>query len=74
MTHKVLIAPDIHCRDFYKPLLDVKDQKIIFLGDYMDPYSSENTSDKQGIANLEEIIDFAKQNDNVILLEGNHKF
>lgn len=72
MTHSVLIAPDIHCRDFYKQLLDVKDQKIIFLGDYMDPYSSENTSDEQGIANLEEIIDFAKQNNNVTLLVGNH--
>ena len=72
MDNKILICPDVHCRSFYKPLLNVKDQKIIFLGDYMDPYSSENTSDEQGIANLEEIIDFAKQNDNVILLAGNH--
>lgn len=74
MNNKILICPDLHCRSFYKPLLDTKDQRIIFLGDYMDPYSNEDTSDEQGIANLEEIIDFAKQNSNVTLLVGNHKF
>ncbi len=70
--NKILICGDIHCRDFYKPILQVKDTPIIFLGDYMDPYSYEGTTDKHGIENFEEIIDFAKSNPNVILLVGNH--
>lgn len=70
--NKVIICPDVHCRSFYKPVLNVKDKPVIFLGDYMDPYRWENTSDEQGIANLEEIIDFARNNYNVALLVGNH--
>ena len=70
--NKIYIVSDVHCRNFYKPILNVKDSKIIFLGDYMDPYFRENTSDEQGITNLEEIFDFARKNPNVILLVGNH--
>jgi len=72
MENKVLVLPDIHCRSFYKPILEVKDTPIVFLGDYMDPYGFEGTKDEDGIANLEEIIDFARNNKNVILLAGNH--
>lgn len=70
--NNIIIVPDVHCRDFYKPVLSVKDRPIIFLGDYMDPYSYEGTNDHDGFANLEEIIDFAKTNPNVTLLCGNH--
>lgn len=38
----------------------------------MDPYYWEGNSDKQGIANLKEILDYAKNNKNVTLLCGNH--
>ena len=64
--------PDVHCRDFYKPVLQIKNTPIVFLGDYMDPYFYEGTTDKRGIENLEEIIDFARNNQNVQLLVGNH--
>lgn len=70
--NKLYICGDIHGRDFYKPLLNVKDFPIIFLGDYLDPYSYEEITDKHAIENFEEIIDFAKSNDNVTLLAGNH--
>lgn len=70
--NKIIIVPDVHCRDFYKPVLSIKDKPIMFLGDYMDPYSYEGTCDENGICNLEEIIDFAKYNPNVALLCGNH--
>ena len=70
--NNILICPDVHCRLFYKPLLNIKDRPIVFLGDYMDPYRYEGTNDKDGIENLEEIIDFAKNNRNVTLLIGNH--
>ena len=69
---KAIIIPDVHCRSFYKPVLNITDKLIVFLGDYMDPYPWEDTSDEQGIANLEEIFDFARKNKNVVLLSGNH--
>lgn len=70
--NEIWICPDVHCRDFYKPLLDIKDSHIIFLGDYMDPYEQDGTNNEEGIANLEEIFDFARWNDKVTLLTGNH--
>lgn len=71
--NSILICGDIHCRDFYKPILNIKDRPIVFLGDYMDPYKFEGTNDMNGIANLEEIFDAARSNDNITLLAGNHK-
>lgn len=38
----------------------------------MDPYRYEGTDDKDGIENLEEIIDHARNNKNITLLVGNH--
>lgn len=73
---KVLVIPDIHGRTFWKEPCSKIDEyeKIIFLGDYLDPYDFENISVEDAIANFEEIIDFAKKNINkVILLLGNHK-
>ena len=70
--NKIYIVGDIHCRDFYKPVLQVKDRPIIFLGDYMDPYHWEGFRDEEGIVKLEEIFDFARNNKNVKLLVGNH--
>ena len=74
IKNSIIIVPDVHCRNFYKPVLQVKNKPIIFLGDYMDPYRYEGTSDENGIANLEEIFDYARNNKNVTLLVGNHKF
>lgn len=72
---KVIICPDIHCRDFYKPVLKIKDESIVFLGDYLDPYPQENFSFKQGLENFKEIIQFKKDNyKRVTLLLGNHCF
>lgn len=71
----ILICPDVHCRNFYKSVLEIKDKYIIFLGDYLDPYPWEGFSFENGLANLEEIINFKKQNpDRVTLLLGNHDF
>ena len=39
----------------------------------MDPYYYEGFHDENGIENLEEIFDFARNNKNVTLLLGNHK-
>ena len=75
---KLLIIPDVHGRTFWKEAIEKhKDEvdKIIFLGDYLDPYPWEGITRKDAIRNLEEIINFKSENkDKVILLLGNHDF
>lgn len=73
--NKILIVPDVHGRDFWKKAYDLIDKvdKVVFLGDYMDPYGYEGITYEQAINNFREIIKFAKVNkDKVVLLLGNH--
>ena len=61
----ILIVPDIHGRKFWKePCSNVdKYEKIIFLGDYLDPYTwREDISKDDAIDNFKEIISFAREN------------
>lgn len=96
---KILIFPDIHGRKFWSnSILSYKLQsqdehlmkfdKIVFLGDYLDPYYGETDpcNDKDNIdepiadepieeliQNLKNIIEFKKEYpDKVVLLLGNH--
>lgn len=77
---KVLVIPDTHVRDFWKEAKTLIDnyEKVIFLGDYVDPYPYEfnMSSDdlrKKTIDDFVEIINFCKDYpDKVILLDGNH--
>lgn len=75
---KILIIPDVHGRTFWKDAVEKhKDEvdKIVFLGDMVDPYPWEGITRKESITNLQEIIDFKRENKNkVILLLGNHDF
>ena len=68
----ILVIPDIHGRNFWKEAVEKsidKVEKIIFLGDYLDPYPWEGITRKEAIANFQEIIDFKKENkDKVVLL------
>jgi hypothetical protein len=70
---EILIVPDIHGRDFWKPALDYNGM-VIFLGDYTDPYPHEGFTQENAYQNLLKIVDFKKQNpERVILLVGNHE-
>ena len=71
---KVLIIPDIHGRTFWKDAVKGReDWKIIFLGDYLDPYQYEGINHKMALDNFKEIINFKKEHPkNVTLLIGNH--
>lgn len=78
---KVLVIPDIHSRRFWKMPLEKyfnKVDKIVFLGDYCDPYDDETTEPiewEQTLNNLLEIIELKKQNpDKIVLLLGNHDY
>lgn len=72
---KILVLPDIHGRQFWKEPCENIDEydKIVFIGDYLDPYDFEHISVKDAIANFDEILEFADKNsDKVDLLLGNH--
>ena len=69
------IIPDIHSRDYYKSILSNTTDKIIFLGDYEDPYPYEGIAPEKSIDVMMEIFSFAQDNpDRIILLLGNHSY
>lgn len=75
MKNNIIVCPDIHGRKFWKTAQQYKDDvdKIIFLGDYVDPYGFENISVEESIENFKDIMSFVEHNkDKVILLLGNH--
>ena len=73
---KILVIPDKHGRPFWKNAVsefENKVEKIIFLGDYLDPYPDEGITRKDAIRYFEEIRDYKINNsDKVVLLLGNH--
>ena len=73
---KILIIGDIHARPFWREAVDKyanECDKIIFLGDYVDPYKPEGYTRKDAIKTLEDVIEFKRNNrEKVILLTGNH--
>ena len=69
----MLVISDVHGRDFYKSVLENTTDKIIFLGDYCDPYPHEGITYENAVSAMMEIFSFAQDNpDRVILLLGNH--
>lgn len=70
----MIIIPDIHGRTFWKSAIEgYESEKIIFLGDYVDPYSDEGIDKQDGLLSLRDVILFKKEHpDNVVLLLGNH--
>lgn len=73
---EILVLPDIHSRSFWKEAVDKWTGQIIFLGDYIDPYSFEWPDELPNSVNsLLEILDFKDCNqERVTLLLGNHDF
>ena len=74
---KILVLPDVHGRSFWrKPCQDITTKrrydKIIFLGDYLDPYTFEDISVEEAIDQFKDILLFAKDNPKVVMLLGNH--
>ena len=74
MEGKILIIPDVHGRSFWKNAVCHDGfSKIIFLGDYVDPYPWEGITDFVALHHFKEIIAFKESNpDQVVLLLGNH--
>ncbi len=71
----ILVLPDIHGRKFWKEKCQdiTKYDRVIFLGDYFDPYYFDYITVKDAIKNFKEILELKKNNfDKVVLLLGNH--
>ena len=73
---KILIVPDVHGRSFWHKAEELVNDvdKIVFLGDYLDPYEHEGITFDMALEEFKKILEFKdKYNDKVILLIGNHK-
>lgn len=74
MKKRILVIPDVHGRTFWKAAVEKEDfEKVIFLGDYVDPYSFEGINPQMAFANFMDVLSLKKADpDGVILLLGNH--
>lgn len=74
MDKNWIVIPDVHGRKFWRDVVKGnEDKRIIFLGDYLDPYPSEGITSEDAYNELIDIIAFKKNHpDNVTLLLGNH--
>lgn len=72
---KILIVPDVHGRKFWHKVIEMIDEvdRVVFLGDYLDPYSHEGITFEDALNEFEQILEFKeKHSDKVVLLVGNH--
>lgn len=72
---KILIVPDVHGRAFWHRALELVDQvdQIVFLGDYLDPYSHEGIYFDLALEEFNKILEFKKEYPELVtLLVGNH--
>lgn len=74
---KILVLGDIHGRNFWKkPCENLNNyDKVVFLGDYFDPYDFEKITIIDCINNFKEIIELKeKYDEKIVLLIGNHDY
>lgn len=67
---KILVLPDIHGRRFWKAPCELAEryEKIVFLGDYLDPYAFEGIEVSDAFSNFKEIVAFKKRHsDNLVI-------
>lgn len=71
---KIIIIPDVHGRSFWRNAVKGHEgDRIVFLGDYLDPYAWEGITPEEAYEALLDIIALKKAHpDNVTLLLGNH--
>lgn len=72
---KILICPDVHGRKFWHKAEEIINEvdKVVFLGDYLDPYKHEGITFEDALEEFKQILSFkTKYSDKVVLLIGNH--
>lgn len=72
--NRVLVIPDVHGRDFWKKAVkETPCERIVFLGDYVDPYEDEGIDRDAALGCFFDVLDLkAKNPEKVVLLLGNH--
>lgn len=71
----ILVIPDVHGRTFWEESVKLYGddaKRVVFLGDYLDPYPEEFIKSDQAYENFLKIIEFAKSSGKTTLLLGNH--
>lgn len=70
----MILIPDLHGRRFWKKAVANADEttRIIFLGDYTDPYGFEEITPQEAFDNFVAVLEYARSHPNVELLLGNH--
>lgn len=73
---KIIVVPDVHGRTFWRKTIELIDEvdKVIFLGDYLDPYPDiDGIFPHEALKEFKDILEFKESYpDKVILLLGNH--
>ena len=75
MDQHIIIIPDLHGREFWRKAIDElpADARVVFLGDYLDPYENEWIYWTDAFKSLQNIISLKKTHaEQVTLLWGNH--
>lgn len=74
-NNNIILIPDVHGRTFWADAVRGReDERIIFLGDYIDPYTAyEGISANEALDGFRDIIELKKRHPcNITLLLGNH--
>ena len=72
---KIIVLPDIHGRRFWESARERIDEcdRVVFIGDYFDPYGFEGISVIDAVENFRDILFFVKDYpEKVVMLLGNH--
>ncbi|MBR5639526.1 MAG: metallophosphoesterase [Muribaculaceae bacterium] len=72
---KIIVLPDVHGRKFWEVAREHINEcdRVVFVGDYFDPYDFEEVSVVYAINNFREILSFAREYpEKVVMLLGNH--
>lgn len=75
MDQRIIIIPDLHGREFWREAVGElpADARVVFLGDYLDPYENEWIYWTDAFKSLQDIIALKKAHaEQVTLLWGNH--
>ena len=75
LNQHIIIIPDLHGREFWRKATDklAADARVVFLGDYLDPYENEWIYWTDAFKGLQDIIALKKAHSKqVTLLWGNH--
>ena len=72
---KIIVLPDVHGRRFWESARERIDEcdKVVFIGDYFDPYGFEGITPLDAIENFKDIMFFVREYpEKVVMLLGNH--